>query len=275
MAKMFYSLDEAAAKLGKSPDQVKEMADKGQLDQFRQREGLVYKKEQVDLLATGDDDGGMIPLADSGGRDAINLSDSDSARPGESTKEKSGISIFEADDLDDSVDASAQTQITGSVGGVKMNDNAGSGSGLLDLTRDSKDDTGIGPGILNDVYKGADDKEGTGQDMVGAATSASDRNALFESAGVQSDASMAAAGGGMVPMAMAFPIDKFTGPAAGLAVGMIITVAVALAVVLLAMTGTTGGLVAMVGENLLPIAGGLAGLTLICAVLGFVLGPKK
>jgi len=275
MAKMFYSLEEAAAKLGKSPDQVKEMADRGQLDQFRQREGLVYKKEQIDLLTTGDDEGGSIPLADSASSDAISLNDSDPGRPGESTKEKSGISIFEADDLDDAVDASAQTQITGSVGGMKMNDPSGSGSGLLDLTRDSKDDTGIGAGILSDVYKGNDDKDGTGSDMAAGPMSTSDRNALFENAGVPSDVGMAAANAGMMPMAMAFPIDKFTGPAAGFAVGTIISVSVAMAVILLAMTGTTGGLIATVSENLMPIAGALAGITVIAAIIGFVLGPKK
>lgn len=61
MAKMFYSLEEAAAKLGKSEAEVKQMAASGQLQEFRDRDRLVFKREQVDLLAGGDD---AIPLAD-------------------------------------------------------------------------------------------------------------------------------------------------------------------------------------------------------------------
>jgi len=63
MAKMFYSLEEAAAKLGKSEAQVRGMAESGQLQEFRDRDRLMFKVEQVDLIA-GDD--GVIPLAESG-----------------------------------------------------------------------------------------------------------------------------------------------------------------------------------------------------------------
>ena len=51
MAKMFYTLEEAASKLGKSVDDVKTMAEKGQLQEFRDRDRLMFKVDQVDLLA--------------------------------------------------------------------------------------------------------------------------------------------------------------------------------------------------------------------------------
>jgi hypothetical protein len=282
MGKMFYSLDEAARRLGKTPDEVQELAARGQLDERIINDKPVYKREQVDLIA-GDDDGAGIPLADSGAADSITLADSDApGGRGESTKEKSGISIFEADDLDDSVDASAQTQVTGSIGGAKIaGDPGASGSGLLDLTRDSKDDTGVGPSILQDIgYK--DDKEGTGEAPAmsgggggggGRARGGEDRSALFENAGVASDV-----GGAMAAPVYAMPelpIDRFSGVAAGLAVGMSIAALVGVAVLLTAMTGASGGLLGMVSGNHMAVIGALAGVTVIGAIAGFVLGPKK
>ena len=56
MAKMFYTLDEASQKLGKSEDEVRELASSGQLQEFRDRDQLMFKVEQVDLLAGGGDD---------------------------------------------------------------------------------------------------------------------------------------------------------------------------------------------------------------------------
>jgi len=51
MAKMFYSLEEAAAKLGMDPNEVTELAATGQLQQFRDREKIMFKREQIDDLA--------------------------------------------------------------------------------------------------------------------------------------------------------------------------------------------------------------------------------
>ena len=50
MAKLFYSLEDAAQRLGKSTDEIQEMAASGQLQEFRDRDSLVFKREQVDLL---------------------------------------------------------------------------------------------------------------------------------------------------------------------------------------------------------------------------------
>ena len=56
MAKMFLSLSEAADMLNKSEDQVRAMASNGQLQEFRDRDRLVFKREQVELLANSQDD---------------------------------------------------------------------------------------------------------------------------------------------------------------------------------------------------------------------------
>ncbi|MEM8494565.1 MAG: excisionase family DNA-binding protein, partial [Planctomycetota bacterium] len=63
MAKMFYTLDEAAEKLGVQPDAVKEMAAEGKLQQFRDRDKLMFKRDQVDGLAASAGSSGAIPIA--------------------------------------------------------------------------------------------------------------------------------------------------------------------------------------------------------------------
>ena len=104
MAKMFYTLEEAAAKLGKNTEQVKEMVSSNQLQEFRDRDRLMFKVEQVDLLAGGKDED-SIPLADSGELEPLSLASSGSASgimvSPENAKEQTGISIFDADATED------------------------------------------------------------------------------------------------------------------------------------------------------------------------------
>ncbi len=81
MSKMFYTLEEAASKLGKSEDEVKAMVSSGALQEFRDRDSLMFKVDQVDLLSdegideeidlghSANDMSSMIPLADSFGGD--------------------------------------------------------------------------------------------------------------------------------------------------------------------------------------------------------------
>ena len=62
MAKMFYSMEEAAAKLGKSEDELKEMIETGQIQEFRDRDKLMFKVDQIDLLTSTEDDTGELTL---------------------------------------------------------------------------------------------------------------------------------------------------------------------------------------------------------------------
>ena len=50
MAKMFYSLEEVAQRLGVEEQAVRDMASEGKLQQFRDRDKLMFKREQVDAL---------------------------------------------------------------------------------------------------------------------------------------------------------------------------------------------------------------------------------
>ena len=113
MAKMFYTLDEAAAKLGASEQEVKDMAADGKLQQFRDRDKLMFKCAEIDAMS-GDADvnaesAGPIPLADSQ-VDEISLSDTaiplmsdtnaDTGISFDPNNDSTGISVFDAGEVE-------------------------------------------------------------------------------------------------------------------------------------------------------------------------------
>ncbi len=320
MAKMFYTLEEAAAKLSVSEDEIREMAASGRIQEFRDRDKLMFKVDQIDLLSSDDADdqdvdpadmSSMIPLADSLAGDALDLADSigsgdlnlDTGAPEaglssgsgpaislgdsgvlgdsggdltgsgelgieENPKQKTGVSIFDADDELDSADAGADTLVTDDGIGELTLESVGSGSGLLDLTRES-DDTSLGAvEFLDDLYS---DEE--------SANSAAGASGLFEGEeeDMSSPAGMAPAMAGGGAMIAAEPYD---GPGSGLVGGLSLAMLVAL---LVGMIAVIGGLME-IGDNTLSqllsdqfmiIVAALGGLALVCAGIGFVLGKKS
>lgn len=207
MAKMFYTLEEVAEKLGKSADDVKQMADSGQLQLFRDGEKMMFKCTQVDSMAGGGGDritlsgdthssldlksgtdpdmtGTGITIFDSdqiktaadsvsgskfgskAGSAAVELS-SFGSKSGSSALELSAksepvkpatpppgkVSVFDPDEVHEA-DSMAATHANASFK-VKDEDLAlesvGSGSGLLDLTRET-DDTSLGAELLDEIY---------------------------------------------------------------------------------------------------------------------------
>ncbi|MBL8765312.1 MAG: helix-turn-helix domain-containing protein [Phycisphaerae bacterium] len=283
MAKLFYTAEEAAEKLGVTVDEVRKMAESGRIQEFRDRDKLMFKREQVDLLAKTDDDEeiklsgsgaggssvGIIPLADDDGPGTA-PGVASPAGSEESPKERSGISIFDTDDLEQA-DAAAQTQITASSGGggaagFGTSEGSGSGSGLLDLTREA-DDTSLGGDVLEEVYGGSKDEA--------PATDASGESAggLFESTPA-TEGGMAMAGGAM--MIAAEPYDgTWSGIAGGLAFAMTVILGFLLVVTVMALTGVQkSGLVTWFAENFYPGLGILAGVVALSAGVGWFLGRK-
>ena len=271
MAKMFYTLDEAAKRLAKSEDQVKQMVSSGQLQEFRDRDRMMLKRDQVDLLAGdgGGEDSSLglgsgvdlepISLASASG--GLGASGSGIAMSGEGRKEASGISIFD-DDLE-VADPNAQTHAN--IGrNVEFADKGGSGgSGLLEAAREA-DDTSLGADILGNVY-------GDQQDTM-SATAADNPGALFESTGAEVADSGAVA---MPMMSMEVFDGKGSGLAGGLALGMIVTLALAVAVAVFGISGMSGGLMDTLAQNFWPVVGGLAGITAVFGIIGLVLGGKS
>lgn len=287
MAKLFYSLNEAAKMLDKSPDEVQKMVDSGQLQEFRDDNNeLVVKKEQVDVLA-GDGDGRSIPLDDdvepislggSGSASGLDLADSSSL---DSPKESTGISIFDVDETEEA-DPSAATVMTDSVGATTPDfsvDPAASGSGLLDLTREA-DDTSLGGDLLQDVY-GEEGGDALGGSSIGAEEVASG-GALFES--TETDTDVTSAPAAMMPVQEVSP--GWSGFAGGASLAMVLVLGAATALVIMALTGAgagrsagaaSGGLIDQVAEtagNPLVIAGGAAAVIIVFGLLGMVIGKK-
>jgi hypothetical protein len=179
MAKMFYTAEEAAKKLGVTEEELKKLVRDGSLREFRDAGKFNYKVEDVDALAPSSGGAGgsaagasgtgevvLEPAEDSGiglvssGSDVLSLDEVDAAdtaagtRPGEKQKEGSvvpsvGVNVFDDEDLDEIVDPLAQTAVT-DVAGMGL-EGSGGGSGILDLTRES-DDTSLGAELLEEIY---------------------------------------------------------------------------------------------------------------------------
>ena len=316
MAKMFYSLEEAAEKLGKSSDELKQLAESGELHQYRDRDRVMFKVDEVDRLAGGGDAGGgdedeedAIALSDtdtgaggdaseSGGTDAIDLasvsdeqegsggasgSSSDEGQ-GKSDKDKkgqSGVSVFEADEVD-TADPMAQTVVSESAQSSGEDEDevalesVGSGSGLLDLTRES-DDTSLGAELLEEIYPagGSDAKmEGSGEqtgNFEGMFDAAGGADSAGSSIGEPAESGEPVAAAPTVVAAEA-PDAVASGWTGGMLIGAIASLIIALISVVGAMSGITPGLTAMIAGNLLVWLGALGGGTLVLAIVGYLLG---
>jgi len=339
MAKMFYTLEEAAEKLGKGEDEVRELASSGRIQEFRDREKLMFKVDQVDLLAAQEDGGdaddefsldsdmsGMLPLggdtSSGGGGDSIGLASSgsvaldtddftdedeaDAAKSGapekqdsgsmigiepadtaagsgsgialddagssggsgeQDAKQKTGVSIFDADELD-TADPAAATLMTDDAGLDEISaDQVGSGSGLMELTRES-DDTSLGADAFLEELGSAEDSGGA---------PAPSATGLFE--GTSGDEEPALVGsaptGGAVAAQPEIYDGAWSGLTGGMAFGMILSLAMALAVIITSMMGAdTEDFIDLVSGNLLIWIGALAGITIVAALLGLILGKR-
>lgn len=297
MAKMFYTLEEAAEKLGVNEDRVKELSDEGKLQQFRDRDKLMFKREQVDKVAAtakadeaerddSEDSGLDITLADDSGvtdaateTDALDLmgdtGEEEALEPRESDQSSSGtatgISIFDTDEVDPA-DPTAQTQVTDAYQDQDEEeltlDSVGSGSGLLDLTRES-DDTSLGAVELLE----GDTEETSG----GTATAPASSTGIFESAGgadsdlTEYDAAdepvVYARGGDDDPAG-----DGFVG---GMMLGVFVTLLVALLVIASGMQGIVIGLTEMIADNWLYAVIGFAAVCIIAGVVGWMIGNSR
>jgi hypothetical protein len=149
MAKMFYTQAEAAAKLGKTLDQMKQMVRDGRLREFRDSSGPAYRIEDIDKLATAT---GAIPAA-AESPDAVDLElveETEGGSKEDTVITSAGISVFDDEDLQIEADPMAQTSITQSVEDQISLETTGSGSGLLDLTREV-DETSLGAEVWDEI----------------------------------------------------------------------------------------------------------------------------
>ncbi|MCW5755870.1 MAG: hypothetical protein KIT54_01390 [Phycisphaeraceae bacterium] len=254
MAKLFYSMEETCKKLGKSEREVLSLVDSNRLDKFVDGDKLIFKVDQVDLLAEGDDE--LPGFADDSG---IGFEEESPIGFTSDAKEQTGISIFDADEVEEA-DAAAQTQITNapSFGLETSADPAASGSGLLDMTREA-DDTSLGADLLEDFGLG----EGEGS-TVGEGVGAG--RALFEDAG-------ASAGQPAAIIYAEETLDPGPSMAAMFACfGLFLVMAFAFALIVSITTGAGVVTDLIDGLSIAVLAGAMAGVVLVLAIIGFFVG---
>jgi hypothetical protein len=175
-----------------------------------------------------------------------------------------GINVFSADDSVEAADPSAQTAITPQ---DQVNlEGVGSGSGLLDLTRES-DDTSLGAELLDEIAPGT-----------GKASRPGRRSAVDSGIAPGADT-----GGRIVtpPPVYVEAADAMAPMLGGAAFGAAVFTILGGLVLTSATLGTRPALVnAIAGQpadnrSFLIIAGVGVGLALVCGVVGMLVGKKR
>jgi len=289
--KLFYTLEEAAQKLGRSTDEVLAMARSGQLQEFRDKDKIMFKVESIDLLSGGDDDlklddlklsdsasggssmnlGDDIPMASSGGSVAgaggsrgasgagsdIGLMDSGGTHASRAPKPTSAF---------DSMGSVAGSSIRPGQEERMNIETVGSGSGILDITRES-DDTTLGAEILDQAFSSEEAPEPL-----------PNASGLFDREGGESGGNLVGAGAavGITPMPIGVYAERYDGAwsgvgVAGMVAAMIGLVAIGL-VVLLSLGGGTSAFAKSVSEGWIYWTGGFAVLTGALMAIGFFVG---
>src|SRR5437868_7646752 len=160
MAKMFYTLDETKAALGRNEEEIKQLSREGRLREFRDGPRLMFKADQVEALKA--EMGGASPRGDQ-----IDLGPSDTGAPiglvdsrsSTGTGSALGISLGDTEGgrspgtgmgLKDDTALAADLGLSGSLGGVPSPGRPGSSSGL------SGSGTRSGINVLTDSEAAAD-----------------------------------------------------------------------------------------------------------------------
>jgi hypothetical protein len=308
MAKMFYTLTETAEKLGVKEADVKQLATTGKLQQFRDRDKLMFKRDQVDSLAAARKDdssagelgisSGAIPLDDTGlstgeiplggkSGDQIDLALDDADLPGakkggkknksEDSRMATGISVFDAGEIEEA-DPHTQTIVKPVDDEEELAlESVGSGSGLLDLTQES-DDTSLGAELLDEIYPGGEGSDAKVQSPGGS-------SGAFEPAGLGSGSSGLeyAAGGGTVVVEA---VEEEDPAGNGLAIGMLVVALTVIVVGLIVAISTATGSPSALTQKLagpggaedktaLYYMGGAIFAALIFGVIGYFIGNGK
>lgn len=296
MAKPFYTIDEVCQRLGKTQDEIRALVREGRLREFRDAGKIFFKAEDVDKLSRGSgpsSDSGEITLepvdeklpslsdvAASGGTSVIGLepledepvsppTPSAAQRKKEGTAVTSaGIGVFDEDELEIDADPMAKTQITTAAPTDQLTlEGTGSGSGLLDLTREA-DDTSLGAELLDEIYPGEEDvavapPRRRAAEPVAAPAAAEEAEAVVPEVVEAPPPALAA----HAPAG-----DPTEGLFAGLMVGALILLAVGGSVVAAVLQGFTPDYARFLSNNFLIFLGGSVLVTIVSLLVGWVVG---
>ncbi|NLG41670.1 MAG: helix-turn-helix domain-containing protein [Phycisphaerae bacterium] len=295
MAKPFYSIEEVCEKLGKTQDQVRKLVREGSLREFRDAGKIFFKAEDVDQLAGSGkkppeqfeplldavDDKPEVPevpeipeLATpslpSGGTSIIGLEPIEEEKKEDTVITASGIGVFDDDELEIDADPMAATQITtGPIDDqVSLEGGGSSGSGLLDLTRES-DDTSLGAELLDEIYPGEDEsgaKPQTAEAAPEPAAPAAEPQAVALATAAPVEALE------VVAPLRAQVIDQYEGLFAGFLVSALLLLGLAGSVVGGVLQGFLPDYATLLAHYFYPFLAAACGLVVVSAVVGMLLG---
>lgn len=265
--KMYYTQREATEALGISAAELEAYVRDGKLRIFMDGIHKMFKTEQVDALAGGAAEEVQLTPAQEQvdtmaqtepmPADAVTL---DEAGTAEASKEDTvitseGISIFDEEDLEiETADPLAKTQVAPALEDQIALEGVGSGSGLLDLTRES-DDTSLGAELLDGI------------DMEGAPSSGL-------AAGVEVGAVPLPAGAEEIIEEPAFveAIDRNVGLFQGFLIGTGILGFIAAGVMLAAMVGRVPEYLGWLHQNMMVVVIGGVVFVGVVGLIGWLVG---
>ena len=287
--KSFYTLEETAKRLGWDVAKVNQTADSGKLTRVQHEGQAKVRVEEVEILAMKGDSGGSgagFGLLDDSAAGAGTIGLADSGPGMSSPSSKGGSSSKPSSLLDDSVLGLADSTPKGTKsmgGGIDLNDQTGisalsgrgkgddgveigletvgSGSGLLDLTRESEE-TALGAELIEQVYSG----EGE---------SAPGRSGLFDA--VASDPTIGSSAPiGSTGMVAAEAYDgAWSGVGTGVLVAAFAGIVVSGLIAVSAAMGAGSAVANAFSGNILAWAGSLAGITAVFGLVGFFVGKAS
>ena len=284
MAKMFFTLQETAEQLSVNEEQVKEYGSSGKLQIFKDRDRMMFKRDQVEELAKslgGTGSEMAISLQGSGETEAVKSSDShgpdEDANQASDAGEVSGIDVFEADEIE-AADPGAQTQVAEPSDGDDelVLESVGSGSGLLDLTRES-DDTSLGAELLDEILPGDSGADTKVASMPGGSEVGS---ALGTGAGAPGQD--VAGGETPVGLPLSYGAEPYDPAGSGLSVGFLLIAMVCLVTALIVAVSAvydvnsklTGVLAKDTGSVFMYMGIGVVA-ALIFGIVGFLIGRSR
>ncbi|HEY3245202.1 MAG TPA: hypothetical protein VGM03_17815, partial [Phycisphaerae bacterium] len=187
-----------------------------------------------------------------------------------------GISVFD-DEEGEAADPKAKTALVKEDEGVSL-EGIGSGSGLLDLTRE-RDDTSLGAELLDEIYPADEEAAGSGPVVeMGDATRAGLEQAIPETREAEEifepAAPVARAGRGVVVTRLEYAADPVSVGMSGLAiVGVLVMLIAGLAVASMMRGVVPGLLTAMYSSLWIYLAGAFVAAGIAFAI-GMVLGKR-
>jgi hypothetical protein len=235
------------------------------------------------VLEPAEEEGGSAIRLGTGDADAISLEDTTTSS--EDDKEGTvvssiGVSVFDDDEVA-AADPLAKTTVSGGSRDSLGIDAVGSGSGLLDLTRES-DDTSLGAELLDEIYPGEDaGASGSGLGEMGDATRAGLVEAIPEAGtpvGVAAVAAAEAPAGQRVVVTQTrveyAPDAISTGLTGMLFVGVLVMVLAGLAAAS-AVQNVWPSILDTLADKILIVGGAALGAALIALGVGYFLGKKS